>query len=162
MISDLQSRFQIKNPRSYIINQVRGFTLLELLLAVAIIVGLGFLSAPVYIQYQTNNDLLLARDIAAQSFRRAQLYAQGSKGDSGWGVYVGSGLLTVFRGSSYATRDTGFDEVYDISSALSVSGDTEVIFDSVTGETASGGLITFTSPYNQSATVVFNEKGAVY
>ena len=63
-----------------------GFTLLEVLLSVAIIALIAGIGTPVYQSFQTRNDLDVVTNTVAQSLRRAQVLARASDGDTTWGV----------------------------------------------------------------------------
>ena len=86
----------------------KGFTLLEILLCVAMIGIIGGITAPLYNGLLIKNDLDIAVTTTAHSFRRAQILSQGMNGDSNWGVKVVSGNIIIFKGTSYAARDTQF------------------------------------------------------
>lgn len=136
-----------------------GFTILELLLSVALIAAVFAFSAPVYQTFQVKTDLDLVANTALQSFRQAQTFAEAALGDSAWGVELHSGTLTVFKGSSYATRDTGFDETFDIPTTISPSGMSEVVFTKFTGAPSVTGTLTLTSSTTETRTITINAKG---
>jgi prepilin-type N-terminal cleavage/methylation domain-containing protein len=60
--------------------RARGFTLIEILLSVALIGILAGLSLPVYQAFQVKNDLSVAVDTVVQSMRRAQMLSRASQG----------------------------------------------------------------------------------
>jgi prepilin-type N-terminal cleavage/methylation domain-containing protein len=137
----------------------QGFSMLEMLLSVGIISILAGLSLPIYLSFQTRNDLFITAESTADVLRRAQVYARGSKDDSQWGVEIQSSGVTLFKGTSFASRDTSYDETIAISSG--VSGLTEVLFAKLTGAPSTTGNITFTSNANETKTVTINAKGMV-
>ncbi|MDP2587361.1 MAG: type II secretion system protein [bacterium] len=143
------------------IKRARGFTLLELLLSIAIISSLAGLSLPVYRQFQIKNDVEVAATTTAQTLRRAQTLSQSVQLDDTWGVYVQSGSITLFVGPSYAGRDTSYDELFDVPTTISRSGLQEIVFDRLTGEPQVTGSITFTSVLGDTQTVILNDKGTV-
>lgn len=138
-----------------------GFTLLEMLLTIAIIGIIGGLSMPVYNTFQASNNIDVASNTVVQSMRRAQSLSRAMDNDSTWGVHISSGQVTVFQGAAFASRDADYDEEFGISSAISASGVTEVVFDKLTGEPQTTGSLTLTSTANQSRTITINEKGTV-
>lgn len=149
-------KFEIENSRF----SGWGFTLLELLLSVAIIGILAGLSLPVYRSMQTRNDLDNSVVTTVQTLRRAQVLSQANEGDSAWGVKLLSGNIVLFKGATYATRDTSLDELYDLQSSISISGTSEYVFAKLTGDPNASGSITLTS-IDGSRTVTINEKGMV-
>ena len=143
------------NPR------MKGFTLLEILLFIAIIsvvVGVAF---PVSRAFQARNDLDIAATTAAQTLRRAQVLSQGMDGDISWGVRAQSGSITLFRGASYATRDASLDEVFDVPSTITPSGITEIVFAKFTGDPTTTGMLALTSSDNEVINITINAKGTV-
>lgn len=138
----------------------RGFTLIELLLSIVIISMLTGLSMPAYRILLTKNDLDIASNIIASSFRRAQILTQGVDGDSSWGVKAQSGSVVIFKGASYTARDVTFDEMIEISSTIGISGITEIVFAKLTGLPQTTGTTTL-STENDTNTITINAKGMV-
>jgi len=62
-------------------SRTKGFTLLEVLLSISILVVIAGLSAPVYLGFQTRNDLDVATTSVANALRRAQVLSESSEGD---------------------------------------------------------------------------------
>lgn len=138
----------------------RGFTLLELLLFVAIISLLAGLSLPVYRTLLSKNDLDIAATVTASSLKRAQVLSQSVDGDITWGVKVQSGNIIVFKGTSYVARDASYDENFDLVTSIAPSGTTEYVFSKLSGlPQAIGTVILITE--NDTRTVTINEKGMV-
>ncbi|OGY44746.1 MAG: hypothetical protein A3B89_01420 [Candidatus Buchananbacteria bacterium RIFCSPHIGHO2_02_FULL_40_13] len=141
-------------------NKITGFTLLEMLLSIAVIAIIAGIGVPVYQSFQVRNDLDLAVNTVAQSLRRAQLLSQAVEGDMTWGVYVGNNKITIFKGASYFSRDIGFDEVFDLAKTITPSGNQEIIFNKFTGWPQSSGTLILTT-INDSKTITINAKGLV-
>src|SRR3989338_510991 len=123
---------------------MRGFTLVELLLSVAVI---GILTAGVLgfsLFLLRSNDMELALSATAQTLRRAQTLARSGQHDGAWGVKLQSETITIFHGNSYANRDSSLDEVTDLPSTIAVSGLTEVTYAAATGTPSSAGVTTLT------------------
>lgn len=142
------------------LNNNTGFTLLELLLSAAVISGLAGLSLPVYRTLIKKNDLDLATNALVASLRRAQVLSQAVDGDTTWGVKIQSGEITLFKGQSYTGRDTNFDEIFDMPTAIRVSGTTEVVFTKLTGFLQTSGTINLLTE-SDSRSVAINEKGTI-
>lgn len=150
-------------------HSARGFTLIEVMLSVAIIGLLAGLSLPVYATFQQRNDLDLTTQSVADMLRRAQTYARSVRGDSGvdtqWGVEIQSTGATLFKGSSFAGRDSSYDEVTDFPGSMSVSGFTEVLYSKLDAlpTFTPGGTTTLilTTSTNESRTITVNGKGMV-
>ena len=138
-----------------------GFTLIELLLSVAMISMIAGISLPVYISFQTRNELATTSSAVVEMLRRAQNYARVGMNDSQWGVAVAASSVTLFEGSSYAARDTAQDEVLTLAGSLSASGLGEVVFAELTGVPSTTGTITLTSSTNDTHALTLNAKGVV-
>lgn len=139
----------------------RGFTILEVLLAVAIIALIAGIGIPVYLSYQSTNDLNTAVFSVVESLRRAQLLSRGVENDSNWGIYIQPGKVFLFRGDSFAGRNEAYDEIFDIAPNISVSGLQEVVFSKLYGYPQTSGTITLSSATNQTKNIVINKKGMV-
>lgn len=139
----------------------RGFSLIEVLLSVAIIGMLAGLSLPIYQSFQNRNELDIATQSLASALRRAQIYTRGVSGDSQWGVRVQSASITLFKGTSFAGRDTAFDEITTIPSNIVIGGDPEVVFAKLSGKPDAAGSTTLTGLNNEARTVTINAEGMV-
>lgn len=137
-----------------------GFSLIEVLLSIALIALLSGIAAPVFLRLQTKNDLDLAVTSLAQSLRRAQVQSQAVDGDISWGVKIQTSSLTLFKGPSFAARDITYDETSDLNPNITLSGPTEIVFAKFTGLPQTIGTITF-SINSDSVTLNVNEKGTV-
>ena len=139
----------------------RGFTIIEVMLSLAIIAVLAGISTPIYQSFQVRNDLDIAAVTIAESMRRAQVLSEAVDGDTTWGVDVRSGSITVYEGTSYAARDTTYDEFFDMPTSIAPSGLGGVVFDKFTGLPQTTGTITLTSNTNETRTITINSKGTV-
>jgi len=137
-----------------------GFTLIEVLLSVAIIGLLVGLSLPVYLSFQNRNDVDIATQTIAETLRRGCAYSRAVQADSQWGVAILPTAITLFKGSSYASRDTTADETVTLPAVATVSGLTEVVFGKLSGTPTATGTITLTSPAT-TRSISLNAKGMV-
>ena len=141
----------------------RGFTLLEMLLTISIFTVLAGLSLPLYASFTNRNDLDLDTQQLAGMLRRAETYARTMNGDSAWGVKVQSGSAVLFKGDTYASRDTTADETDSVPSGISFGGTVgEVVFAKFTAAPTTSGTITLTDTNsNDVRTITLNAKGMV-
>ena len=157
--------FGFKNSKFKIQNSFSGFTLIELLLSVAIITIIAGMSAPVYQSFQVRNDLDIAAVTIAQSLRRAQALSQAVDGDTSWGMYAQSGSITLFKGINFLTRDSSYDETFNLPSSItpsSVSGNFwEIVYAKFTGLPQTTGAVTLTANTNEARSITINEKGMI-
>ncbi|MDD5110526.1 MAG: prepilin-type N-terminal cleavage/methylation domain-containing protein [Patescibacteria group bacterium] len=151
---------------------VRGFTLVELLVVMAVLVALAVLIVPLYANLQTERQAATAAEGVVSTLREAQARAMAGDGDRTWGVYffddpAGHGdQFVLFRGENYAGRDASYDLVTALDdslafSAVSLGGGNEVVFGKVRGTTANTGSVTLTSTQGESVTVAVNSAGTV-
>ena len=138
-----------------------GFTMIEILLSVALLSALASMSIPIFRAFRIRNDLAIVINTTAQSFHRAQILSQSMSHDDVWGVYVHDRNIVIFRGDDYASRDVDFDEVFNIPSSITTSGLSEVVFDKLTGTPQNVGSIIFSTNINENKTITINSKGMV-
>jgi prepilin-type N-terminal cleavage/methylation domain-containing protein len=138
-----------------------GFTLIEVLLSVALIGMLAGLSLPVYASFQTRNELAITTTTTTEMIRRAQQYSRSGLTDGQWGVAIQSNTATLFKGTSYATRDTTQDETSSIPTGMVAGGLGEVVFSKLSGLPTATGSMTLTSSTGDVRTITINAKGMV-
>jgi prepilin-type N-terminal cleavage/methylation domain-containing protein len=139
----------------------KGFTLIEVLLSIAAITIIAGFSVPVYQSFQVRNDLDVAATTIALSARRAEMLAQGSDGDTSWGVHVAPDGIVLYKGSGFANRDVSVDETFEMPKSITASGTTEFIFAKFTGLPSSSSTLLLTSSNNETRTITINAKGMV-
>lgn len=139
---------------------LHAFTLIEVLVTMALLVSLVGISIPIYQNFQIVNELDSAVNLSVRVLRSAQLQSQSVQQDSTWGIYFSAGKLNVYKGATYATRDTTFDLAYDIPANVAVSGLNDFIYSKVFGDPSATGTISFTS-FSTVKTIVVNSKGAL-
>lgn len=139
----------------------KGFTLLETLLSVALIGIISAIGIPILRSYYVDNGLNLAALSFAQSLHHAQQLARSGYYDGSWGVHATSGSLILYKGNTYPTRDSDFDEITSIDSSIVVTGIDEISFAAFTAIPSATGTATLTSNDGQSRTVTISDQGAV-
>jgi len=139
----------------------RGFTLIEIILAISLLAIIFSTLAPVYNYFFTRNNLDLASQQLVQNLRRAQTLARGMENDSNWGVYVTSSSTTIFSGAAYASRNTANDETGNLGGNIFASGTTEIIFQKLSGKPLTTATIILKSPDNENKNVIINSQGTI-
>ena len=139
----------------------KAFTLVEILLSVGLLLLLSGISLPVFQGMILKNDLETATNYTVKALHIAQLNSQAVKTDHNWGIKLQSGLVTIFNGATYASRDTTYDQTYDLSSNISLAGLNEIVFSKLTGEPIQFGNINISTNYNDSKTISINSKGII-
>lgn len=138
-----------------------AFTLMEILLSLSIIAVLAGILAPVYLSFQTRNDIDIAAGAVVRTLRRAQQLSFNGEGDSAWGMNLASGAVVLFKGSSYGARDSAYDEIFSIPTNISFTGTSSVVFSKFYGLPGAAATINLTSVNNETKTININAKGAV-
>lgn len=141
--------------------KLKAFTLVEMLLAVAIMAVIAGFSAPITRLSQISNNLDLAALTTTQAIKRTQLLSMAAAEDSNWGLNAGTSSLIIFKGANFATRDSNFDEVWDMPSGTSVTSTTSIIFNKTRGDVISSGQFFLSSVSNATKILVINSKGTV-
>jgi prepilin-type N-terminal cleavage/methylation domain-containing protein len=138
-----------------------GFTMIEVLLSVALLAIVAGFSIVVFNSFYVRNDLDIAAVEIAQSLRRAQLLAQASDGNGVWGVKVQAGGLFIFKGADFDARDPAFDEFFSVPSSIVPTGLSKIVFAKFSGLPDSTGAIILTSNTNEIKNITINAKGMV-
>ena len=139
----------------------RGFTIIELIIVIALVSILGLLSVAFFSRSLLANAVVNTEDEFAGELRKAQLYSMMGKQNGGvWGVAYSANTLYLFKGSSFATRSTAFDETYTVNPNVIVSGLTEVEFSHMTGTPSAQPTIVIKSS-NTSRTITINSQGII-
>lgn len=137
-----------------------GFTLIEMLLVIGIITTIMAIGTPLYLSLNNSNQFDGAVSILVQDLYQAQSYSRNQSQDSQWGVAVNGQVVTLFSGSSYATRNTAHDVTYTVPSAITLSGSTSIVYSKLYGLPVSTATFTM-SGGGKSSNIVVNNKGMV-
>ena len=135
-----------------------GFTLIEVVLSIAIITLIFGIAAPVYQDYQIRNGIDNSVNIIVENLRRAQALSMAVDSDSSWGVNIAEGFITLFKGANFIGRDIAFDNSSEMLSVISPSGLTEVVFSKLNGFPNNAGALTLSVAGNIRI-ISINEKG---
>ena len=134
-----------------------GFTLIELIVVIALIAGLSALAIPIYFSFQIEVQLDNTTAEITQTLRRAQAKTLAGEQDKAWGVSFTTSSYTL-----YATGGPGFNELEIIPITLTLSGLSNVEFNRLTGKTTDTGNITVTaSSINKTKAISVNSEGRV-
>lgn len=136
-----------------------GVTIIELLIVLAIVIVLGATTMPMGSSFLERNSLKNKTNELLTSLKVAQINSISGKENSKWGVTVVSNNIILFKGDSYATRDSEFDRIYTIPTSVSVTP-FEVVFERNTGNPSNTQLITITNSFD-TKTLTVNEVGNV-
>lgn len=144
---------------------MRGFTLIELILVVALMALIGGMSAPFFQSFQVSSDLYTYTDTITRTLRRAQVQSIAGQNANSWGVYfdTAANTITLFYGNSYAIRDQSYDEVTKVPNSFdfTTTFSDEIFFTIYSGSPSSVGSVTLTDQNGGSETVTINTLGLI-
>ncbi|HLD17879.1 MAG TPA: type II secretion system protein [Patescibacteria group bacterium] len=139
----------------------KGFTVIEVLIVMAVMIILMGAIMPVSSSFLNKNDLDLTVQKIVQSVRRAQFLAQATDSDSTWGIHAQSGSVILFKGANYSARDATRDEIYTFSNNEVLDGTTDFLFSKLTGFPTATGTLSITSSDASVRNVSINAFGIV-
>lgn len=146
----------------------RGYSLIEILLVIAIFAVIAGLSAPFYGRFLTQNAVANSVDQLVADIHKAQFYAMVSRQTNtlNWGVNIDNTTkkITLYRGNAFSGHDVTFDETFTINDNVTVSpASTDLNFARRTGIPTSGSFpLTITiSGQGNSKSVIINSQGMV-
>jgi len=146
-----------------------GFTIIELLTTIAILVILIAISVSSFLFFQKESDLNSSSEEIINALRRAQNKTLASEGNSQYGVYFDTSVsprrYTLFKGIDYSSRDSSFDEVHKLSKNIEIyeinlSGENEVVFARITGAAFPSGDISLRLETNPTETKTIYIEGS--
>ncbi len=146
-----------------------GFTLFELVVVTAIIIMIATASFTISTGRIISNDLNTKVHEMTYTLKLAQMRSITRYKDDTWGVYfnTGSRSYTLFKGATYAARNTSYDSTITLPSDLSFTsvslngGGSEVLFDKLTGKTSRYGTIVVTPTQGSAWTITVNSLGVI-
>ncbi len=150
----------------------RGFTFVEVVVVVALIVAMAAWLYPVSTTIQSEQELQTVAGEIVQTLREAQAKTVAGEGDRRWGVYVDADpggvndRFILFAGATYATRDPTYDRERALPDTLSLgslsfTGGNAVVFTPVRGTTENPGSLTLSSANGKALTIRVNAAGTV-
>ncbi len=138
----------------------RGFTLVELLLVIALMLIVGVFMFPLGISFYRSQMANEAIEGIQSALRRAQTFSMTGKHDSSFGVKFFEDSYLLFEGESYASRDTSQDELYAIGAHIEDSSLDEVVFELFSGSPSAAGVIEVSSG-EKSGQIEVTEAGRI-
>lgn len=150
----------------------QGFTLFEVIIVLAIFAVLSAVVVGSFVVLQKRSGV----DSSAQEFVNALKLAQSktlaSEQSKAYGVYINTSVsphrYIIFRGATYASRETAFDQEYQLPSSIeffgiSLGGGNEIVFERLTGFSAQSGNVSvrFKTDTSQSKTIYIANNGTI-
>lgn len=139
----------------------KGFTILEMLFVIGILMAMFAIGVPVAFDFYTNYELVTERDNLVSILNHTRGESMTGEGSDSHGVFLGANSYTVFEGPSYASRFTQFDRNISRVDLIQVTGPSELVFESLSGRsvsssfTLSNGVRSFTVNVNAEGLVTW-------
>lgn len=125
----------MKLPR---ICHAKGFTIIEILIVLGLIALLAGVGAVIGFDAVGRATAAGERDILVSLLVSARTKAMANVGEIEHGVYISPTEFILFDGASYGSSDPATHRPVDRTGAVSVTGDTEVVFSQLSGGVAAG------------------------
>jgi len=142
-----------------------GFTLVELLIVLGIVIVVSILSIPFIQSFQDSSDLQTYADNLNYVLRRAHQQAVNGQNNSSWGVYFNEAgkNFTLFKGDSFATRDQSYDQAFDYPNIFNISTDfgDQIIFSVYSGQASVTGSIIFSGKNNKQRIISISSSNII-
>jgi len=140
----------------------RGYSLIELLLVIAIAAGIFAFSAPFGMNFYRTQLLGDVQSNLIDALQRARHNAVLQKNDSNFGVHIVSGGYTLFQTPdlTYANRVSAQDEVFPVINSITFSSPTDIIFSKLTGAPSATGTVSMAYDILTKAIIV-NSSGGI-
>jgi len=139
---------------------MKGFTLIEVIVSLALFIVLLGLFLPVALSYLSASHLADTTTGVQSALREAQAKAKWQKNDQSFGVKFLSDTYVLFQGESYASRDESEDLIFGLPAGVTTSCESEWVFTSQTGRPTAVGSITITAG-TRSETIEINKLGLI-
>lgn len=121
---------------------MKGFTLIEIILVIAIMIIVAGITTPVVSSYLRQEEVAKSVDMFCLKMKEARDLAINQTDDSSFGIAITDSSFTLFKGNSYTNRDVADDFVYVMPAQVTISGLSEIIFNKVTGKSSSATVYT--------------------
>jgi len=137
----------------------RGFTLMEIVIGVAVVVIISSIALTVLRSFDENQALSKERSNAVSLLEKARQLTLFSKDAFQYGVHFDTEEIVLFKGTSYSASDpenslTRLHSKVLISGINLTGGGSDVVFKRLSGETSEDGTITLQNKLDSSKTEI--------
>lgn len=135
---------------------MKGFTFLEIIVAVSIIFILGVLAIAAFSNFSKNSLLQEGRAKVISELNYARSETLASEGKSSWGVHFESSKVVRFKGSLYVSGDPSNVETNLPGGVIIFSNPGDIVFERLTGRVSGPGPVVLRLTSNPSASTTIN------
>lgn len=139
-----------------------GFTFYEAIVTVVIFVLIATMTLTYLHWFQRGELQKTANQDLVQTIRRARHQALMGEQNSSWGIYIEPDAFTLYAGDMYSTRDSTYDEVHSVGTAVTFSGYLEFTFEQYTGRAIKAGTVIIEYPEKEDREIEVNTAGAIF
>lgn len=144
---------------------MKGFTLIEALIVMAILVILVGISSTSLVSFGRNTNLDNGKTVVNQALQLTRSNSMANLSDSQWGVHLDTDKIVIFNGSAYNPNDLQ-NQVKLLPNNATLSwningGGQEILFDKNKSTTANFGSLTLSTSTNQNITINLNSEGMI-
>ena len=169
MIYDFRFVNDIKNQKSMLKGQVDGFSVIELIVVIAISLIVLSASIPIYGNLQGSSQLNDMASGLVQDIRIARERSINRLNNSSHGIYFdidpgGDDNYILYQGDSYATRNSLYDKIIKLDSVMTLStniSNNEINFSKSFGLPSNIGTIIVTHAVNGDKVMTLNSFGRI-
>ena len=137
----------------------KGFTILELMLVIGVLVIIVSLGFPIAFDFYKNYQLQAERDRFISLLETTRNSSMINLNQASHGVHWDNDNFITFEGSSFATRNQSQDQNFPRAKTISVAGPNEIIFNSLSGQ-ADSSIFVFNNGV-KSFNVYVNQEGQI-
>ncbi|MEK9180393.1 MAG: type II secretion system protein [Patescibacteria group bacterium] len=137
-----------------------AFTLIEIIVVLAISAVIFSFTLGVGVDFYQSQALISERDTLLSLLRSARVNAMDNINQSDHGISVGTTTYVVFEGSSYASRNTEFDQGFPHSPGVVFSGPGEIVFAALEGTPNVSGTVSISNARGRSD-IAINSEGRI-
>lgn len=137
-----------------------GFTLMELLIVIGIIVFLSAVFLPIGLNFYQLQVLNKTSDQVIWLLKQARTNALSQKKNSAFGLYFAEQQVILYQGESYQLRQIEMDQTYPLAESIQRYGVEEINFSKGTGLPKQTGLVTLKSNQREK-TIQINQMGLI-
>ncbi len=138
-----------------------SFTIVELLLSIAIISIIFGLSIPFYQTFYVNSAFNTTISDVRQNIYRAQTRARNSEQDSSWSLRIQDKNIYIYLGDDFTNRNVEYDEITIINGPISIDSIPDIHFSKFSGIPNKSTNITINSSNQKSKIISINSQGGI-